>query len=99
MQEAYTKLPTYYINITTYSYYESLFCDNIIFFLCITLEDPCISITVTSSTIVIFSGEVYSMQHYLIMIVSNLRQIGGFLRVLRFHSTIKLTATIYLTYC
>ena len=51
--KAYTKLPTYYINITTYSYYESLFCDNIIFFLCITLEDPCISITVTSSTIVI----------------------------------------------
>jgi hypothetical protein len=38
MQEAWhfpkanTKLPIYYINITTYSYYESLFYDNIISF-------------------------------------------------------------------
>jgi len=40
------------------------------------------------------SGEVYSIQHYVIKIVSNLRQIGGFLRVLRFPSLIKLTATV-----
>ena len=27
-------------------------------------------------------GEVYSMEHYLIKFVSDLRQVGGFLRVL-----------------
>ena len=39
-------------------------------------------------------GEVYSMQHYVIKFVSDLRQIGGFLQVLRFSPPIKLTATI-----
>jgi hypothetical protein len=29
-------------------------------------------------------GEVYSIQHYVIMFVSDIRQVGGFLRVLRF---------------
>ena len=37
---------------------------------------------------------VYSMQHYAIKFVSDLRQVGGFLRVLRFLPPIKLTATI-----
>jgi hypothetical protein len=41
-------------------------------------------------------GEVYSIQHYVIQLVSELRQVGGFLRVLRFPPTIKLTATICL---
>ena len=35
--------------------------------------------------------EVYSIQHYVIRFVSDLRQVGGFLR---FASPIKLTATI-----
>ena len=39
-------------------------------------------------------GEVYSIQHYVIKFVSDLRQAGGFLRVLRFPPPIKLTATI-----
>ena len=39
-------------------------------------------------------GEVYSIQHYVIKFVSDLRQVGGFLRVLRFPSPIKLTATM-----
>ena len=39
-------------------------------------------------------GEVYSIQHYVIKCVSDLRQVGGFLRVLRFHPSIKLTTTI-----
>jgi len=34
------------------------------------------------------------VQHYVIKFVSDLRQVGGFLRVLRFHPPIKLTATI-----
>jgi len=39
-------------------------------------------------------GEVYSMQHYVIKFVSDLQQVGGFLRVLWFPPPIKLTATI-----
>jgi hypothetical protein len=38
--------------------------------------------------------EVYSIQHYMIKFVSDLRQVSGFLRVLRFPPPIKLTATI-----
>jgi hypothetical protein len=36
-------------------------------------------------------GEVYSIQHYVIKFVTDLRQVGGFLR---FPPPIKLTATI-----
>ena len=35
-------------------------------------------------------GEVYSIQHYVIKFVSDLRQVGGFLQLLRF-STINKT--------
>jgi len=38
--------------------------------------------------------EVYSTQHYVIKFVSVLRQLGGFLRLLRFPPQIKLTATL-----
>ena len=38
-------------------------------------------------------GEVNSLQHYVIKFGSDLRQIGGFLRVLSFHLPIKLTVT------
>ena len=37
---------------------------------------------------------VYLIQHYVIKFVSDLRQVGGFLCVLRFPPPIKLTATI-----
>jgi hypothetical protein len=40
--------------------------------------------------------EVYSIQHYVIKFVSDLQQVGGFLRVLQFPPPTKLTATIYL---
>ena len=40
-------------------------------------------------------GEVYSIQHYVIKFVSDLRQVGGFLPVLRFPPPIKLIVTIY----
>jgi hypothetical protein len=39
-------------------------------------------------------GKVYLIQHYVIKFVCDLRQVGGFLRVLRFLPPIKLTATI-----
>ena len=41
-----------------------------------------------------FKYEVYSIQHHMIKFVSDLRQVGGFLRVLRFHPQSKQTATI-----
>jgi hypothetical protein len=41
-------------------------------------------------------GEVYSIQHYVIEFVSDLRQVCRFLQVLQFLLQIKLTAT-YLT--
>ena len=40
--------------------------------------------------------EVYLIQRYVIKFVSDLRQVGGFLRVLRFPPPIKLTSTIYI---
>jgi hypothetical protein len=39
-------------------------------------------------------GELCSIQHYVIKFVSDLRQVGDFLRVFRFPPPIKLTATI-----
>ena len=39
-----------------------------------------------------FHGKVYSMQHYVIKFVNDLREVGSFLRVLRFSPLIKLTA-------
>ena len=39
-------------------------------------------------------GEAYSIQHYVIKFVSDLRQVGGFLRVLLFPPPMKLAATI-----
>ena len=39
-------------------------------------------------------GEVYLIQQYVIMFFSDLRQVGGILRLLRFPPPIKLTATI-----
>jgi hypothetical protein len=39
-------------------------------------------------------GKVYSIQHYVIKFVSDLRQVSGFLQVLRFPPPIKLTASI-----
>jgi len=43
--------------------------------------------------------EVYSIHHYVIKFVSDLRQVGGFFRVPRFSIPIKLTATIVLKCC
>jgi len=40
------------------------------------------------------SGEVYSIQHYVIKFVVDLRLVGGFLWVLRFPPPIRLTASI-----
>jgi hypothetical protein len=39
-------------------------------------------------------GEMYSIEHHVIKFVSDLRQVNGFLQVLRFPPPIKLTAMI-----
>ena len=56
------------------------------------LQSMSITTKVVSSNPV--NGEVYLIQHYVIKFVSDLRDVGGFLRVLRFTPPIKLTATI-----
>jgi hypothetical protein len=38
------------------------------------------------------NGEVYSIKHYVIKLVSDLRKVSGFLRVLQFPPLTKLTA-------
>ena len=43
--------------------------------------------------------EVYSIQQYVIKFVSDLWQVGGFLRVLQCPPPIKLTAIIWLKCC
>jgi len=53
--------------------------------------DPITTKVVSSNPVY---GEEYSIQHYVLNFVSDLRQVGGFLRVLRFHPLVKLTATI-----
>ena len=55
-----------------------------------------ITINVVSSN---FHDGVYSIQHYVIKFVSDLRQVAGFFPVLRFPPPIKLTAIISLKYC
>ena len=42
----------------------------------------------------VVSSNMYSIQHYVMKFVSNLRQVGGFLRVLPFPPPLNLTATI-----
>jgi hypothetical protein len=57
-----------------------------------TMQSVPITTKVMSSNLV--PEEVYSIQHYVIKFVGDLRQIGGFLRGLRCPPPIKLTATI-----
>ena len=61
------------------------------------LQFPVQSVPITTDVVVSSNpvhGEMYSIQHYVIKFVSDLRQVGGFLRVLRFPPPIKLTAMI-----
>ena len=48
------------------------------------------------TTNVVSSNPAPAIQHYVIKFVSDLRQVGGFLRVLLFPPPITLTTTIYL---
>ena len=66
--------------------------DRMVVELSTTLQSVHITTTVASSNPV--HGEMYSIQHYVIKFVSDLRLVGGFLRGLRFPPPIKLTTTI-----
>jgi hypothetical protein len=65
------------------------------------LQLPVQSVPITTNIVSLnpVHGKVYSIQHYVIKFVSDLRQVGGFLWVLRFPPPIKLTATVWLKYC
>ena len=58
------------------------------------LQLPMQSVSITTKVVSLNAahGEVYSIQHYVIKSVSDMRQVCGFLR---FPPPIKLTATIY----
>ena len=60
------------------------------------LQLPVQSVPISSKVVSFYPtySEVYSIRYYVIKFVSDLRQVGGFLRVLSFPSLIKLTATI-----
>jgi hypothetical protein len=60
------------------------------------LQLPVQSVTITTYFVssIPTHGEVYLMQHFVHKFNSDLRQVGGFRRVLRFSPPIKLTATI-----
>jgi hypothetical protein len=64
------------------------------------LQLPVQSVSITSKVVSSnpIHGVVYSLQRYVIKFVSDLRQVGGFLRILRLHPPIKLTATTKLKY-
>ena len=50
------------------------------------LQLPVQSMLITTNVVTSnsFHGEVYSIQHYVIQFVSDLRQVGGLLRIVRF---------------
>ena len=62
----------------------------------IVVDLPVLSVPITTNVVIsnLVHDEVYSIQHYVIKFVSDLRQVSGFLRVLRFPPPIKLTSTI-----
>jgi hypothetical protein len=60
------------------------------------LQLPVQSVPITTNVVNFepIHGDVYSIQYYVIKFVSDLWQVGGFLRVLLFPPPIKLTAMI-----
>jgi hypothetical protein len=78
--------------------YYSLIIRNIVamivWFLDLQLSMQSVSISTNVVRSSLAHGEVYLIQHYVIKFVSDLRQVSGFLLVLRFPLSIKLTTTI-----
>ena len=61
------------------------------------LQLPVKSVTITTYFVssIPTHGEVYLIQHFVHKFISDLRQVGGFCRVLRFPPPIEVTVTIY----
>ena len=68
--------------------------DVIVWHLDLQLPVQSVPITTNFDSSNLARGEVYSIQHYVIMLVSDSQQVSGSLRVLRFPLLRKLTATI-----
>ena len=92
-----------YRNQTDYKWYKryviNFFVVVIVWQLDIQLPVQSVHITTKVVSLNLGHGEVYSIQHYVIKFVSDLRHVGGFLRILLFAPPIKLTATIQLKNC
>ena len=60
------------------------------------LRLPMQSVPITTNVVgsIIAHGEMYSIQHYVIKFVGNLRKVGVFLCVFQFPPPVKLTPTI-----
>jgi len=56
-----------------------------------------VSITTNVVSLNCVHGKVYSIQHYVIQFVSDLRQVGGFLRVLQFHDITEIVLKVALS--
>jgi hypothetical protein len=65
------------------------------------LDAHMLSVPITTKVVTLNTahGGVYSIQHYVIKFISDLRQVSGFFWVLQFSPPLKLTAMIYLKYC
>ena len=59
------------------------------------LQLPMQSVPITTDVVSLNLDPGRGIQHYVIKFVSDLRQVGGFFRVLRFLPPIKLPALIY----
>ena len=68
-----------------------MLADTQLFFVCLISNQHGATKVVSSNPV---HGEVYSIQHYVIKFVSDLRQVCGFFSVLQFPPPIKLIATI-----
>ena len=66
----------------------------IVWYLDLQLHVQSVSITTNVVSSNPAHDEVYTMQHYVIKFVSDLRQVSDFFHVLRFPAPIKLTTTI-----
>ena len=90
--------------ITSLQLHSPIICigavvDVIVWHLDLQLPVKSVPITTNVESSNLARGVVYSIQHYVIMLVSDLQQVSGSLRVLRYPPLRKLTTTIQLKYC
>jgi hypothetical protein len=82
------------MTLTWYNLYKGVVKVVIVWYLYLQLPVQSVPITIKVVSSNPAHGKVCSIQHYVLKFVSDLRQVGGFLRVLRLPPPIKLTAMI-----